>query len=611
MGASMLTSYIGDRALIKSFMGDLAKDSFGKVVATNSAREWFLGNLEGSLQNMSAQIGKNGSIKSEDEWLNAGIMEGFAQKGIAAGVLTADALSRVVAKDYDGKPVTYKQIIDGTKTFDPKTIDKSFNYGTGVNLGDAIGYHSTFLTNPNITPDEYFYTAQTFRQNGMNDFTPQEITSIAGGVGELSQADIGKVGSEYAKSSVVTIEEARQMMRDLGYTNFTDQEAMSLTGKITEADAKQKAKTFVDAKNKADADAKAAAAAQAAADKAAAAAKAAADAAALAAKKAQEAATAKAATDAALKSQADANTAAARAAQLANASMQANLDKAKSDILAQVAINEKAGMTRDAALQKAINTVAATQKTDTASLLSRLGTTEAALRTQITTQISGLDTKLTKAIADARAAGLQGDAALKSAIDRVAADQKVSSASILSQLGKTEAALKTQFATELSGVKTQISDLEKSLSDEIQAAKDIGLQGDAALQAGLNSLSSKMGINQTALLRQLGTTEATLRTQFGTQISGLDTKLTAAIADAKAAGLQGDAALKSAIDKVAADQKVTSANLLTQLGKTEADLKAQFSTQLGAVQTQVSNVQTALTKASNQIHEKRNVGETM
>jgi hypothetical protein len=153
------------------------------------------------------------------------------------------------------------------------------------------------------------------------------------------------------------------------------------------------------------------------------------------------------------------------------------------------------------------------------------------------------------------------------------------------------------IATKQTQTQTQIKNLQKSLSDEIQAAKDIGLKGDAALQAGLNSLSSKMGVNQTELLKQLGTTEAALRTQFSTQISGLDAKLTAAIADAKATGLQGDAALKSAIDKVAADQKVTSASLLTQIGKTEADLKAQFSTQLGAVQTQVGNVQAALTKA--------------
>lgn len=124
MAVGMLTSYVGDRALIKSFMGDLATDSFGKVIASNSTKEWFLGNFEGSLQNMSAQIGKYGSIKNEDEWLNAGIMEGFAQKGIAAGVLTADALSQVVAKDYDGKPVTYQQIISGEKHLTQKQLTR-------------------------------------------------------------------------------------------------------------------------------------------------------------------------------------------------------------------------------------------------------------------------------------------------------------------------------------------------------------------------------------------------------------------------------------------------------------------------------------------------------
>lgn len=246
MAVGMMTSYVGDRALIKSFMGDIATDSFTKVVATNSAREWFMGNFEGSLQNMSAQIGKYGSIKSEDEWLNAGIMEGFAQKGIAAGVLTADALSRPVAKDYDGKPVTYKEVIEGTKTFDPKTLDKEFSFGNGVNLGDALGYHSTFLTNPDITPDEYFYAAQTFRDNGMNDFSPQEIASLVGNPGELSRQQITEVAAPYAQGKVVTPQEAQQMARDLGYTNLKDSEAIALAGQISEADAQARVSQYVD-----------------------------------------------------------------------------------------------------------------------------------------------------------------------------------------------------------------------------------------------------------------------------------------------------------------------------------------------------------------------------
>ena len=221
--------------------------------------------------------------------------------------------------------------------------------------------------------------------------------------------------------------------------------------------------------------------------------------------------------------------------------------------------------------------------------------TDATKNLATTTSVAEMERRLADAVQAAKASGLSGDAVLKTAIDKVAADQGTSAASLLSKIGTTEAALKTQFATELSGVKTQISQLGQNLSDEIQAAKDVGLAGDAALQAGLSSLSSKMGTSQTELLKQLGTTESALKTQFATQVAGLDTKFSQAIADAKASGLAGDAALSKAIATVAAAQKTDSATLLKQLGTTEAALKTQFATDIGAVKTSVADLQTKIT----------------
>jgi hypothetical protein len=74
-----------------------------------------------------------------------------------------------------------------------------------------------------------------------------------------------------------------------------------------------------------------------------------------------------------------------------NTALQADLAQTEKDILAQVARNEAAGMTRDAALQQAINTVAATQKKDAEAL---------------TKSISGLNTSLGREIA-----GVQADLA--------------------------------------------------------------------------------------------------------------------------------------------------------------------------------------------------------
>jgi len=263
--------------------------------------------------------------------------------------------------------------------------------------------------------------------------------------------------------------------------------------------------------------------------------------------------------------------------------LQSSLDKTKTDILTQVAQNEQAGMTRDAALQKAISDVAATQKTDTASLLTRLGTTEANLKAQFATQISGLDTKLTAAIADAKASGLAGDAALKAAIDKVAADQGTTAANLLAKIGTTEAALKSQFATQIAGVQTQISNVQASLTKAIADAQAAGLQGDAALQAAIDKVAGNLGTTKADLLAQMGTTEANLKAQFATQIGAVQQQVTdvqKAIADQMAAyekaGLARDDALSLAVTTVANNLGTTKTDLLTKIGTTEANLKAQI-----------------------------------
>jgi DNA-binding phage protein len=240
-----------------------------------------------------------------------------------------------------------------------------------------------------------------------------------------------------------------------------------------------------------------------------------------------------------------------------------------------------AGAKGDAALSTAIGNIATDLGTTKDALLKQLGTTESALSRQFTTQISGLDTKLSQAIADAKATGLAGDRALQAAISSVAADQKTDTASLLTQLGTTETNLKKLFSN-------QLSTLEDKLSNEIDAAVKAGASGDAALQKGIDSLATKMGVNQTALLTEIGKSTTTLKTQFTNQLTSLDTKLSQAIADAQAAGLAGDAALNAAINKVSTDMGTTKADLLTKLGTTEANLKTQFTNQLTSLDTKLS-----------------------
>jgi hypothetical protein len=216
------------------------------------------------------------------------------------------------------------------------------------------------------------------------------------------------------------------------------------------------------------------------------------------------------------------------------------------------------------------------------------------------TSVTDLDTKLSAAIADAKAAGLTGNEALQKAIDAVATSQNTSAASLLATMGTTADDLRTQFASDLAGVRTgvetSIADLNTKLSAAIESAKSAGMTGDAALQAAIDSVAADQKTSAASLLSAMGTSAADLKTQFATDLAGVKTGLTtsisdlnaslsAAIADAKTAGLTGDAALQAAIDSVAASQNTSAANLLATLGSTAASLKTQFATDLAGVQT--------------------------
>ena len=579
MAVGMMTAYAGDRALIKSFMGDLAKDSFGKVVATNSAREWFMGNLEGSLQNMSAQIGKYGSIKSEDEWLNAGIMEGFAQKGIAAGVLTAASLDKAVAKDYDGKPVTYKEVIEGTKTFDPKTLDKEFSFGNGVNLGDAIGYHSTFITNPDITPDEYFYAAQTFRDNGMADFTPQEVASIVGTPGEMSQGQISEVAQPYAQERVVTPQEAQQMMRDLGYTNFTDAEAVSLAGQISEADARAKAQEYVAPRQVT-----------------------------------REEATdffasipgytpTKEDIDAFVRQGADINQENVRAeleqyidprlvseqevrdayAALGLAEpAQADIDK----LVGQYAQESLAGRAQENLGTAQFNVTTANQEAAKKAIADLEAQTKAQYDALSTAQKVEADARIAQgqtlqeaiAAAQATTAGQISDleAQTTEQYESLTAAQKATADALVAQ-GKT---LQDAIATAKTETAGQIAGVETRLTDAIAAAEAMGLSRDQAITAAVDSVAAELGTTRANLLAQLGTTEAALRTEFGTGLAGVS------------------AEVKAAYDSLSAEQKAL-ANQLTQQGTDLAtaiqQAQQQTQGQIGALSADMQAKYDALT----------------
>lgn len=120
-----------------------------------------------------------------------------------------------------------------------------------------------------------------------------------------------------------------------------------------------------------------------------------------------------------------------------------------------------------------------------------------------------------------------------------------------------------------------VANAETRLGEAIQAAKDIGLKGDAALQSGLNAVAADLGKSKEALLAQLGKTEESLKTQFATDVGAV-----------KAAVETGQAATKTALGELNEAQKKEVADRVAAGQATDAAI--------AAVQTKVETGQAAL-----------------
>ena len=154
-----------------------------------------------------------------------------------------------------------------------------------------------------------------------------------------------------------------------------------------------------------------------------------------------------------------------------------------------------------------------------------------------------------------------------------------------------QSAVAASAATQNAATAQAIADAKIELAKEIQAAKDIGLQGDAALQAGLNSLSAKMGTNQADLLNKLNATEGTLRSEFSTgigNVAGQVGDLSGQVGNlsGQVAGLEGQL---TAQGKAFAGQLMQQGmDYKTALQTAIGAQSALFGTQIGGVQAEIA-----------------------
>lgn len=168
------------------------------------------------------------------------------------------------------------------------------------------------------------------------------------------------------------------------------------------------------------------------------------------------------------------------------------------------------------------------------------GTQNAASGTQM--NVAEMRTALESAIADAKAAGLSGDQALQSAINKVASDQKTSASDLLSKIGATEASLRSDFASQIG-----------ALSADMQAKYD-------ALTAEQKSLANTL--HQQGV--DLNTAITTAQAQTQKQVEDLGTSLNARVDQLMAQGQTYQQATQQAFSELNAQNKQISETLGTQ-----------------------------------------------
>jgi hypothetical protein len=172
------------------------------------------------------------------------------------------------------------------------------------------------------------------------------------------------------------------------------------------------------------------------------------------------------------------------------------------------------------------------------------------------------------------------------------------------------AATKEAIADATKGLATEgsLENARNDLAKEIQAAKDIGLQGDAALQAGLDSMAAKMGVNQADVLKQLETSTDALRKEFGTGLADVtaaqktqyDALTAAQKAEADARIAQG----QTLQDAITAAQTATTGQISDLGAKTDAQYNALTAAQKAEADARVAqgqSLQDAITGVAGQV----------
>jgi hypothetical protein len=127
--------------------------------------------------------------------------------------------------------------------------------------------------------------------------------------------------------------------------------------------------------------------------------------------------------------------------------------------------------------------------------LAKTGLSEeiSGVKDDLTTKIGDVETNVLNRVADYEKAGISRDEALGKAIDDVAADLGTTRTDILTQIGKTEATLKADLASTKTELKTDISTARQEVLDKAAEYEAAGIARDQALAMAQADMAKTLG----------------------------------------------------------------------------------------------------------------------
>ena len=305
-------------------------------------------------------------------------------------------------------------------------------------------------------------------------------------------------------------------------------------------------------------------------------------------------------------------------------SLLGDMSNLETSILAKVAEYERAGLSRDEALARAIDELAGDLGTTKESLIDVVANSELTIREDFRNELvdlkaslvgdmSSLETNLLEKIAEYEATGLSRDEALAQAIADVSAELGTTEENLLDTIEDSELAIREDFRDELTNLETSLSEdmsnLEANILDKVNEYENAGLSRDEALSQAIDDLAGDLGTTKENLLITIANSELAIREDFKGELTGLKASLLGdmsnleasildRVAEYEAAGLSRDEALAQAIEAVSGELGTTEQNLLGVVEDSALAVREDFRNELTTLKTnlseEMSNLETNL-----------------